>query len=165
MIFRRDVGKLRNRRNETSGAGTIGRERRGRRQYHLDKREYIFSSAYNSGNNLVDGFLPSGSNKWTRCSIKLNDEFSKGGRRGRKKGNEFVKIISCRANNNFSFLKEQDEWGKRTLRSGGSVFNYFCELNGGFRKPRPRLFYFNFKKNPIFLKILYHRQACFFLQY
>ena len=30
MIFRRDVGKLRNRRNETSGAGTIGRERRGR---------------------------------------------------------------------------------------------------------------------------------------
>lgn len=113
MIFRRDVGKLRNRRNETSGAGTIGRDgrkkrkKRLQRQYHLDK--YIFSSAYNSGNNLVDGFLPSGSNKWTRCSIKLNDEFSKGGRRGRKKGNEFVKIISCRANNNFSFLKEQDE--------------------------------------------------------
>lgn len=110
MIFRRDVncGIEGTRLLAPEQLAEMG-ERRGRRQYHLDKREYIFSSAYNSGNNLVDGFLPSGSNKWTRCSIKLNDEFSKGGRRGRKKGNEFVKIISCRANNNFSFLKEQDE--------------------------------------------------------
>lgn len=101
MIFRRDVGKLRNRRNETSGAGIIGREGRGRsgcRDNIISINANIFSPRRTIRETiwLTDSFLRdriSGSSSGRVVPLNLTTSSLKGEEEEGKKETSLLKLF------------------------------------------------------------------------